>query len=318
MTTSGMKTRFGDLIGHGGRAVSRYTGTVFAVFVVQSLVALACMLAIAVVLAQAFSHLPLFDEAVDGDLVATISCIRYGRASFLAIGGIVFGALLVWQLVSWFLAGGLYGVFARRPEGRVETARCFGASGATTYLAYARLALCALPGWMLVFVVFAIGLGIAAPNFDTALTVPQLLGPIVLATLPAMLLLLYLWTVVDYARVELAVRVPRTSDEVREPGVIVTYLRTLVYVARRPLALLHNAFGYLAMGVVTLAYLYLAAGHPMYGAGGAITLFFVRQGVSLLRFAIRIGTLAGQVELGRTRPRPVRAVGGATPKRADV
>jgi len=97
--------------------------------------------------------------------------------------------------------------------------------------------------------------------------------------------------------------------------VIATYVRTLVYVARRPLALVHNAFGYLVMGVVTLAYLYLAAGHPMYGAGGAITLFFVRQGVALLRFAIRVGTLAGQVELGRTRPRPARE---DVPKRVEA
>ena len=45
----------------------------------------------------------------------------------------MFGALLVWQLVSWFLVGGLLGVLANRPEGRGGTARCFGASGTTTY-----------------------------------------------------------------------------------------------------------------------------------------------------------------------------------------
>ena len=44
----------------------------------------------------------------------------------------------------------------------------------------------------------------------------------------------------------------------------------------------------------------------MYGAEGAITLFFVRQGVALLRLAIRVGILAGQVELGRARPAPAR------------
>jgi hypothetical protein len=46
----------------------------------------------------------------------------------------------------------------------------------------------------------------------------------------------------------------------------------------------------------------------MYGAEGAITLFVARQGVSLLRMAIRVGVLAGQVELGRTRPLPPRRV----------
>ena len=46
----------------------------------------------------------------------------------------------------------------------------------------------------------------------------------------------------------------------------------------------------------------------MYGAEGAVTLFVVRQGVALLRMAIRVGVLAGQVELGRTRPLPARRV----------
>jgi hypothetical protein len=91
------------------------------------------MLAIAVVLAQAFSHLPMFDEAVDGDLVALIYCVRWGKPSFLAIGGIVFAGLLMWQLISWFVVGGLYGVLDQRPEGRRETARVFGAAGASTY-----------------------------------------------------------------------------------------------------------------------------------------------------------------------------------------
>jgi len=299
------RIRFRELLPAAGRGVSRYTGTVLAVFAVQSLVALAAMLAIAVVLAQAFSHLPMFDEAVDGDLVAGIYCLHYGRPSFLAIGGIVFGALLVWQLVSWFLIGGLYGVLDRRPEGRAETARCFGAAGTATYLAYARLALCQLPGWTLVLFAFGFGLGIAWPSAKHALTVPQLLGPLILSVLPAILLLCFLWTVADYARVELSLR-----HESHDPGVIRTYLRSFVYVIKRPLTLLHNAVGWFAMLIVSLAYLYLAHGHPMYGVDGAITLFFVRQGVALLRMTIRIGVLAGQVELGRTRALP--------PRRADV
>jgi len=303
--TAPTRLRFRDLVSAGGRGVSRYTGTVLAVFVIQSLVALACMLAIAVVLAQMFAHLPMFDEAVDGDLVATLYCVRYAKASFLAIVGIAFGALLLWELVSWFVVGGLYGVFDQRPEGRAETARCFGASGASTYLVYARLALIQLPGWLLVLFVFGIGMGIAKPAFDTALTIPQLFGPILLASLPAVVLACVLWTIADYARVELALR-----HDSHAPGALRTYARTFVFVVRRPLALVHTAFGWFAMLLVTLAYLYLAHGHPMYGAGGAITLFFVRQGVSLIRMTLRVGVLAGQVELGRTRPAP--------PRRADA
>lgn len=299
-----MTTRLGfrDLVSAGGRACSRYTGTVLAVFFVQVLVAFACMLAIWVVLAQTFAHLPMFDEAVDGDLVAIIYCVGYGKASFLAIAGIVIGALLLWQLVSWFLVGGLYGVLDQRPEGRRETARCFGASGATTYLAYAKLALCQIPGLFVVMFLLIGGVNTAAPNIETALTVWQLLGPLVLATLPAFLLLHILWTVTDYARVELTLR------HAHDPGVLATYLRSIAFVLKRPLTLLHGAFGWLLVALVTIAYAYLAHGHPMYGTDGAITLFLVRQGVSLLRTTIRIGVLAGQVELGRTRPLPPRRV----------
>jgi hypothetical protein len=70
----------------------------------------------------------------------------------------------------------------------------------------------------------------------------------------------------------------------------------------------HGALGWLVFALVTAAYAYLSQGHPMYGAEGAVTLFVARQGVSLLRMAIRVGILAGQIELGRTRPLPPRRV----------
>ncbi len=293
----------GDLIGAGPRAVSRYTGTLLAVFVAQSIIAAACIVAVAMVLAQAFSHLPMFDEAVDGDLTALILCVRYGKPSLVAIGGIVFGAVVLWQLASWFLVGGLNGVFAQRPEGRGDTARCFGASGAATYLSYARLALCSLPGWVVILFVFGAGISLVGTRLEYALSLPEALGPLLVAMLPAALLLHLLWTVSDYARAELTLR-----HDTHDPGVIATYLRTLVYVLRRPVTLVHGGIGWILFALVTIAYTYLAQGHPMYGAEGAVTLFVARQGVSLLRMAIRVGILAGQIELGRTRPLPPRRV----------
>ena len=301
--TSGMRLGLGELLGAGMRAVSRYTGTVLSVFVAQSLVALAAIVAIAVVLVQQFAHLPMFDKAVDGDLVAGIWCLRYARTAFLAIGGIVFAAVLLWQLVSWFVIGGLIAVFAQRPEGRGETARCFGASGTATYLTYARLWLCGLPGLLGVLFLWGTGMALVETRLVHALTMFDLVGALLLASLPALIVLHFLWTVNEYARVELTLR-----HETHAPGVVATYLRSFGYVVRRPITLVHGAFGWLLFGLVTLAYAYLAQGHPMYGAEGAITLFLVRQGVSLLRTAIRIGILAGQVELGRTRPLPPRRV----------
>jgi hypothetical protein len=83
-----------------------------------------------------------------------------------------------------------------------------------------------------------------------------------------------------------------------------TYVRTIGYVLRRPVTLIHAGLGWIAFLLVTLVYAYFAQGHPMYGAEGAVTLFVIRQGVALARTAIRVGVLAGQVELGKARPLP--------------
>ncbi|HEY5952457.1 MAG TPA: hypothetical protein VIV40_43460 [Kofleriaceae bacterium] len=298
-----MRLGLGEMLSAGPRAVGRYTGTLLTVFVVQSLIAVVCMIAIWFALVQAYSHLPMWDEAVDGDLVALVFCIRYGKASLLASAGIMFGAVLLWEVVSWFVVGGVYGVLAQRPEGRGETARAFGASGASTFLAYARLALCSIPGWFIVMFVLLWGMSTFGSRIEHALTVPQLVGPILLASLPAAFLLHILWTITDYARVELTLR-----QDTHEPSVVMTYLRTVAFVLKRPLTLAHGGLGWLAFAIITVGYAYLAQGHPMYGAEGAVTLFVIRQGISLARAAIRFGVLAGQLELGKTRPLPPRRV----------
>lgn len=293
----------GAMMRAGTRAVSRYTGTLFAMFLAQSVVAAGCIVGVALVLAQAFSHLPMFDEAVDGDLVALIYCARFGRPSLVAAGGLVFGAVVLWQLTAWFLVGGLNGVLARRPEGRGDTARCFGAAGTSTYLKYARLALCSLPGWIVALFVLGAGLSVAAPRIEYALSVTDLIAPLAMSALPALVLLHVMWTITDYARVELTLR-----HDSHDPGVFATYLRTARYVLGRPSTLVHGALGWVLFALVTAAYAYLAQGHPMYGAEGAVLLFVVRQGVSLLRMAIRVAIVGGQLELGRTRPPPPRRV----------
>lgn len=298
---TGLRLGFRDLASAGRAAVSKYTGTLLTVFVTQTVVAIGCMFGVAFVLAQAFAHYPMFDEAVDGDLVAIIHCLRWGASPFLAVGGIVVGALLIWQLVSWFVVGGIHGVFALRPEGRADTARVFGASGAATYLMYARLAILSIPGWFITIVVLGAGLNMATPRIEYALTLPQVIVPLVAALLPAALVLHFFWTVADYARVELTLR-----HESHGIGVASAYFRTFGYVVRRPVTLLHGAVGWVLIAAGTLAYAYLAQGHPMYGADGALVLFCVRQGVALVRMTIRFGVLAGQLELGRTRVPPPR------------
>lgn len=296
-----MRLSLGDLIGAGSHAIARYTGTLFAVFVVQALVAATCMLGVTVLLAQAFAHLPMFDEAVDGDLVALIWSVRFGRPSLLAVGGIVFATIVLWEIITWFLAGGLYGVFAKRPETRGETSRVFGASGAATFLAYGRLAVVSLPSWAVVLTVFGACTRAAYPRFEHALTTPDLIGPLALCFVPALLVLHVAWTITEYARADLTLR-----WDTHEPSALATYLRATVYVIKHPITLVHGAIGWFLFALVTTAYIVLAHGRLMYGAEGAVALFIARQGVSLLRLAFRIGVMAGQIELSRARLIPVR------------
>ena len=296
-----MRLGLSDLIGAGPRAVGRYTGTLLAVFVVQTIVAIAVLVGVATLLSQAFAHLPMWDEAVEGDLVALLSCLRYARAHLIGCAGIAFGGILIWQLASWFLVGGTLGVLVQKPEGRGDTARCFGASGAATYLGYARLALCSLPGLATFLFALFVGVGAVATRILHALTIPELVWPLLLGTLPAFVILHILWTVSDYARVELTLR-----HESHDPSAVATYLRTLVYVLKRPVTLVHAALGWIVFALISIGYSYLAHGHPMYGAEGAVALFVIRQGVALARCSIRYGVLAGQVEIGRTRALPPR------------
>jgi hypothetical protein len=221
----------------------------------------------------------------------------------LACASIAFGALILWSLASWFLAGGIYGVLAQRPEGRAETARTFGASGTSTYLTYARLALCGIPGWIATMLVFALCIGGASTKLAHALSIGDLVGPVALLVIPTALVGHFFATIIDYARVELTLR-----HDTHEPGVIATYLRTVVFVVKHPLSLIHAGLGWIAFFVITFGYGYLAHDRPMYGATGAITLFVIRSGVSLARMAIRFGVLAGQVDLGGSRALPPRRI----------
>ena len=95
--------------------------------------------------------------------------------------------------------------------GASSETRRISSRSAATYLAYARLALCALPGWALVLFVFGFGMSMVAPKLETALTVPQLVVPFVLSALPSLVLLHVFWTVADYARVELTLATPGTT-----------------------------------------------------------------------------------------------------------
>jgi hypothetical protein len=195
-------------------------------------------------------------------------------------------------------------VFTERPRGRTDTARCFGAGGATYFLVFARLALVSLLYHLPVFFLFILGVEHVGSKFEHALTVGELIGPLVVGLLPAAIAHVIVSTVIDYARAEIVLR--RPSHE--SLGATRAALRATGYVFRRPVALLHVVVYWLFFVGVSLAFAWLAHGRAMLGVGGAMALFALRQGVALLRLAARTAVIAGPVDLTATRPPPPREV----------
>jgi hypothetical protein len=292
---------FVDLVRAGGRAVSRYTGTVLALFVAQSLVAGVAIVTIAQIFAAEFARRPVFDEGVDGDLVSLIHCLRDAPHILWAAGWTVLGVVLLWMIASWFLTGGVLAVLAERPDGRAATARCFGAGGANTFLSYLMLQALSLVVYLPAVFVLGFGLAWGLEKVDYALTITDLVTSIGLGILPGALALVVATTIVDYARVELAIR--KTSHEL---GAIGAFVRAFGFVITHPVTLLHALAGWVLAIALGLGYAWLTQGRALLGGGGALTILVIRQGLSLLRMAVKVGVLGGQVELGQTRPPPPR------------
>jgi len=292
------------LVRGGVRAVSQYTGMLLALFVVHLLVAWGAGFIIVQILADAFADRPLFDEAVDGDLVALLDVLRNSHAVVHAVGWVAIGAVIAWVIIGWFLAGGVLAVFTERPRGRTETARCFGAGGATHFLVFARLGLVSALYHLPVLFLFFLGLDHIDSKTEYALTIGELVGPLVVGLLPAALAHVIVSTVIDYARAELVLR--RASHE--SLGATRVAIRATGYVFRRPVALLHVLLYWLFFIAITLLFARIAHGRAMLGAGGALALLALRQGVALLRLAARVAVMAGQVDLTATRPPPPREV----------
>jgi hypothetical protein len=293
-----------SMIRAGVAAVSQYTGVVLALFVVQVLVSWGAGIIIMRILAEAFASSPLFDEAVDGDLIALIQVTRDSAAVIGAVGWVAIGAVIAWIVISWFLAAGLLAVFTDRPRGRLETARSSGAGGATHFLVFARLALISLVYHLPVLFVLGLGIEHIGSRFEYALTVRELIGPLLLGLLPAALGHVIVSTIIDYARAELVLRRP-THESL---GAMRAAFRATGYVFRRPVALAHVLLYWVAFAAISIGFAWLAHGHAMLGFSGAMALFALRHGVVLLRLAARVAVVAGQVELTATRPPPPREV----------
>lgn len=293
--------RLGDAVAAGWRGCARYTGTLFSVFVTQSLVGLLCLVMLAQVLASVFSHRPLFDEGVRGDLIALVWATRHGASTLIASLWLVIGVALMWAMISWFLVGGINAVLVKNPQGRAATAQQFGAGGSTTFLAYGLITVLSVPLLVLVLFVFGMTAGLAMPRMQYALTLPQLIAPLALGLLPAMILLAVTWTIVDYARLDVTRH--RNSHGL---GPFAAYIRAVRFVMTHPLTIGHTVLGWLMWLAIGIGYSYIAYGHPMLGAEGALTLYIIRLGVQLFRMAVKFAVIAGQVHLGQQCAEPIR------------
>lgn len=296
--------RLGGLVRAGWRGVSEYTGMVLGMFLVQFIAAWSAGLVILQILATAFADRPLFDDAVDLDLTSLLLVVRDAPAVFSAVAWVVLGAIVMWSVWSWFLTGGVLAVLTERPRGRRETARCFGAGGAATFLVYARLGLVSIVLNLPALLALGIGQGYAAGKLEYAVNDGELVLPLLVGFAPAMLLHVVASTIVDYARAELTLRRP-THETL---GAIRTTIRATGFVFRRPIALGHVLVYWLVFVLVSLAFVWVSHDHAMLGTSGALALFAIRQGVTLLRTAVKIALLAGQVELTATRPPPPRTI----------
>ena len=295
----------GAMVGAGARAVSEFTGMVLGLFAVQAMIAIGAGLVIAQLLATQFATRPLFDDAVDGDLVALIEVLRNAPELVAASQWIAMGAVLLWIALSWFLTGGALAVLTERPRGRRETARAFGAGGTATFFVFLRLGLIsAVLHVVLVAPALMIGLGAAAPIMERAMSLGALIGAAVLGAAPGLLVAALIGTITDYARAELTRQRP-SHDGL---GALHALARAAIFLVRRPVAIGHVLIGWVAFLAVSLAYAWGSHGHPMLGTGGAISLLVLRQVLSLARTVIKLGVLGGQVELGATRPPPPRQV----------
>lgn len=297
-------TRLSALARAGLRGVSEYTGMVLAVFVVQLIAAWCAGLVYLQVLATAFGDRPMFDDGVDGDLTSLLVVVTERREVFGALVWVMLGAVAMWMVWSWFLTGGVLAVFTERPRGRRETARAFGAGGASTFLVYGRLGLISILLHLPVLIVLGFGLGYLGDQLEHAMTIGEMIGPLVIALAPAALLHVLVSTVIDYARAELTLRRP-THESL---GAVRVTIRAVGFMFRRPVALVHVLVYWLVFVTLSVVFVWLGHGHAMLGTGGALAVFAIREAQALVRSALKLAVLAGQVELTATRPPPPRTI----------
>lgn len=291
MRTSQKRPRLRQLVGTGLRLLRRYTGLLALLYLVQAGAAALAAWVGARALATTFASHPSFDAAADGDVITLMAALRDHPAAFSSgiwAGGV---AVLVYALISWLSIAGLIGVFLHHPHGRRETAERFGQSGAGNVLPFARLALWSIIPWSVVGASIAVAVYIAAPLSARALTLTGAILPYAVALIPSAFLMLWLTTVVAYARIDLVRH--------RELASWRALWRALLLVTPRPRCLVHAALYPVAFAAITAVYLWVTSDHPAAGAIGGVSILILQQSVAALRMAAKVAILGGQTELAQ-------------------
>jgi hypothetical protein len=272
--------------------VARYRGLVTAVYMVQLLVSATVGIIVASGLVAAFAHRPLFDKAMAGDLVALVAVIRSHWHLFLALAWAGVFVALLYGALSWFLKGGLISVFLSDQERLSAGAivRRFGASGATTFLPYGRLALWSLIPYAVSGLLLAFGYLAVRRSAVVVLDMGDVAAALV-PLAPGLLAAAVVRTAMDYARIEIS----------RNPGIAAwrALVRCMRFVVTHPRTLLHFAIYCIAFIAVSALYLAVTWDRPMTGGVGVLVLFLIRQSCALLRYAAHVALIAGQVAFSR-------------------
>ncbi len=280
----------GRMYTHGVDAVRRRPGTVLTLYGANLVFTLAFTLAAAFFLASAFGAHPLFDRGVSGDLAALLSALREAPLVAPALFWTGVALALIYFVASQLLLGGLLERL-RDDESltRAAAARRFGA-GATAHLGrFLRVWLWTWLLWIPALIATGIGFAAGLRGLTSALELGPVVGRLLIALVPALLLGALAGAVGDYARLLVV------SDPELAPRRAVW--RALRMVLRRPITLVHFGSYVAAWLLVSGLYVLATSGHPFAGAGGVLLLLAIRQLIALARIALRVAAFAGQQAL---------------------
>ena len=283
------------MLGAGVAGLRRYPGLWLALYIVQFAAAGLAAWIMARILAAEFGLSPVFDDAVAGDFPSLAFVLTDNASTFASLAMVGAAAAAGYAILSWYLIGGANAVLLQRPGTGHEVTHCFGAGGAATFFAYARLALWSLIPHALAIVAISVALSVVGDDLRYAVTGGDLAGQLVPALLPGAVLFWINVTVIDYARIELSRRAVANESLAAWRAILGAYRAILT--DRRPL--LHVLVYILFFAAISAVY--VCFGSPSAGVAGAIALFVIRQLSLATRFAGKIVCAAGQVALAGSR-----------------